>query len=600
MIRQEIIRLIQNSIQGLQKEKRLLKFETPEILVERPEEKMHGDYAVGIALQIAKDVKMNPIKVAEMIKLEAERVCQRTKLNIFEKIEVAQPGFINFFLTKEYLIQQLHKALQEKERYGSSEKGKNKIVVIDYSSPNIAKLFGVGHLRSTIIGQALYNIYKFLGWKVIGDNHLGDWGTQFGKLIYQIRDKGLKGRSQKEKAIFFKDLTIQALERLYVDFHKESQINPKLEEKARNWFKKLEQGDKETKEIWQVCCNISLKEFDKIYALLGIKIDYCLGESFYQDKMKPIIEDAAKKGISRKSQGALVIPLPGSKIPFMLLKSDGATTYGTRDLAAIKYRMKKWKPNLIIYEVGADQKTYFEQLFKTAEILNYGKKEQFIHIAHGLTRRKHGKFSTRKGQTIHLEGVIKEAIEKAGQIIERSETSRGLSKQEKKKVAMAVGIGAIKYNDLSQHYSRDIIFDWNKILNLKGNSAPYIQYTFARCRSVLKKTKAEGDETLLYLANLVIKKKSDRDFNREESELLRMICKFPEIIEEAAVKFSPNLICNFAFDLAKEYNLFYNLHQIIKAETKEKRIFRLALTCAVAQTLKNALSLLGIFAPEKM
>jgi arginyl-tRNA synthetase len=578
MIRGEIKKLIENSIKVLQKERVFPEFAIPEIVIEHPEEKIHGDYATNVAMVIAKIVKKDPMEIAnilsEKLKVKSEK--------LFEKIEVAAPGFINFFISATFFIDELKRILKEKDRYGSSEIGKGKTVVIDYSSPNIAKPFGIGHLRSTINGQALYNIYKFLYWECIGDNHLGDWGTQFGKLIVAIKRWG-------EKEI--KDYSIEDLEKLYVKFHQEAELNPQLEEEARSWFKKLEGGDKEAKKIWKICIDISLKEFERIYKLLGVKIDYALGESFYEGMLKEIIDEAKEKKVAIESQGALIIQYPNNELPpTIVLKSDGATTYLTRDLATVKYRLKKWKPNLIIYEVGADQTLHFKQLFRAIALLGWVKKEKLFHVAHGLIRLKEGKFSTRKGLTIHLEEVLKEAISKAEEIIEKSETGRGLLEKERKKIAKMVGIGAVKYNDLSQHHSGDIIFDWGKILNLKGNSGPYLQYTFARCQSVLRKAKLKIEPGKIKIA----------DFNLEEENLLRTIYKFPEVVEEAAEKFSPNLVCNFAFDLTQKYNLFYDLHPIIKAETGELKIFRLALTSVVARVLKNSLSLLGISTPERM
>jgi len=596
VIREEIAKLVLKAILKAQKEKQLGKFKIPEIRAEHPEEKSHGDYSTNIAMVIAQIIKKDPTEIGENIRFQL----LGTKSELFEKIEVAKPGFINFFLPKEFFIEEIKRIIKEKDRYGSGRAGNGKTVVVDYSSPNIAKPFGIGHLRSTIIGQAIYNIYKFLGWQCVGDNHLGDWGTQFGKLIVAIKKWGGKKN---------KDFSIGNLERLYVKFHREAEKNSELEKEGRVWFKKLEQGDREAKKVWKLCVDVSLKEFDKIYKLLGIKIDYALGESFYQGMLKEIIKEAIKKEIASKSEGALIIKYPKDKLPpAMLLKSDGATTYLTRDLATIKYRMSHWKPGLIIYEVGVDQALHFQQLFLATELLGWIKKEKFFHVAHGLIRFKYGKFSTRKGITVHLEGVLRGAIERARKIIDRasegsegeeesetlfakkSETGRGLSVKEKKEIAQTVGIGAVKYNDLSQHYSKDIIFDWNKILNLKGNSAPFLQYTFVRCQSVLEKARLKIDSRKIKIIN----------FNLEEENILRTIYKFPEVVKEAAEKFSPNLICNFTFDLAQKYNLFYDLHPIIKAETEELKIFRLAITLAVAQVLKNSLSLLGISLPQKM
>ena len=575
MIYQKITELIEKTIKELQREKIFPEFNLPEIIIEHPEEKKHGDYSTNIAIKIAKQIKMNPMEIAEIIgsKIKSQ------KSKIFDKIETEKPGFINFFLSKEYFINELNRILIEKDKYGSSKIGKGKIVVIDYSSPNIAKSFGIGHLRSTIIGQAIYNIYKFLSWKCIGDNHLGDWGTQFGKLIVAIRQ-------WNEKKL--KDLTICELETLYVKFHQEAEKKPELLEQARQEFKKLEQGDKENKRIWQLCVSISLKEFDKIYKILGVKIDYNLGESFYQDKMGKVIEDAQKRGIAEKSQGALIISLPEIKTPLMLLKSDGATTYATRDLATIKYRIEKWNPDLIVYEVGSDQSFYLKQFFEAVKLLNWKKDLQLIHVAHGLVRWQHGKFSTRRGDTIHLEKILKEAVIRAKEIIEKSEIIKDFSPKEKEKIAKIVGIGAIKYNDLSRHHSQDIIFDWENILSLKGNSGPYLQYTIVRCQSILDKTKKRKFEIKI------------TEFNQEEELILRTLYKFPEIVQNAANGFSPNLICNFVFNLAQQYNLFYEKHPILTVEINEVKEFRLALTAGVKQILENSLTLLGISIPEKM
>ena len=604
MVKQEIAKFIEKSIKKLQKQKKLPFFKIPKILVESPEEKSHGDYAANIALIIAKEVKRNPLEIAEVIKSKIQMPnvksnpkskCQKG-FQIIEKVEVVEPGFINFFLTKEFFLNKLKQILKEKGRYGSSSAGKGKTMVIDYSSPNIAKAFGVGHLRSTIIGQALYNIYKFSGWKCIGNNHLGDWGTQYGKLTYQILKYKLEVKTEIEKTEILKSFTIEKLEELYVKFHKEAEKNPKMEEEARAWFKKLEQGDKEAKKIWQACVDISLKEFERTYKLLGVKIDYCLGESFYQDKSEEVINEAIKKKITLKSQGALIIKYPKDELPpSMLLKSNKTTTYLTRDLAAIKYRFKKWAPDLFIYEVGVDQILHLKQLFWAVELLGWAKRGQFVNVAHGLVRWKHGKFSTRRGETIHLEEILEQAIARAGEIIRKSETSKKLSQKEKEKIAVMVGIGAVKYNDLSQHYNKDIVFDWDKVLNLKGNSGPYLQYTITRCQSVLKKsprTVLDQKKTRTVLDQFELEK--------EEEDILRTIYKFPEVVQNAAEKFSPNLICNFAFDLAQKYNLFYNFCPIIKAKTLERKEFRLALTYATSQILKNCLKLLGISIPEKM
>ena len=568
------------------------------IYVEYPEIEGHGDYSSNIAMQIATRAKE---RESERVKGKnskeiAEEIAKKLQENegltrIVEKIEVAEPGFINFWIKKEVLMKEAGRVTDEGERHGSSDLGKGKTILVEYSSPNIAKYFGIGHLRSTVIGQALYNIYKFLGYKVIGDNHLGDWGTQFGMIIAQVVRKKLDPTK----------LSIKDYESLYVKFNKEADKKPKLLDEAREWFQKLEKGDKTARDVWKKAVDTSSKEFNRIYKKLGVGIDSTFGESFYEDKVPSVVEEVRKKGLSKKSEGAEIVELPSTNSeqalpPAMLLKSDGATTYYTRDLATVKYRIDKWRPDFIIYEVGADQILHFKQVFRTSMMMNWNEDTDLVHVAHGLIRFKHGKMSTRKGKTVKLEEVLDEAVGRAKKIIEKSETSRGLSKSEKEKVATAVGIGAIKYFDLSHHYSSDIIFDWEKMFLLEGNSAPYLQYTFARTQSVLAKSKRVKEW----------ESKSDLRVNEEEMMLLRSFPRFSEIICDAAKNYSPNLLCNYLFDLAQKYNAFYNKHRILDVKSKRAgeresvREFRVVLTAATGQILKNGLELLGIGAPEKI
>jgi arginyl-tRNA synthetase len=549
MNKAELSEIIKEKILKAQKQGELPLFKFKEVMVDFPESIEYGDYTTNLAFLSGKE----PMKIAEVLV-----GCLKEENKFFKKIEAAKPGFINFWLKDEFLIKDLKEALEEGKDYGSQKI--NKTMVIDYSAPNIAKPFGIGHLRSTIIGQAIYNIYDFLGWKCIGDSHLGDWGTQFGKLIVAIKKWWKKD---------LKELTINDLESLYVKFH--AQETPDLTKQAREWFKRLEQKDKQAKKIWQFCVDISLKEFSRVYNLLGVKIDYALGESFYHDKTDLVIKRAKKLGLTKKSRGALIIPLKGIKNPVMLLKSDGTTTYETRDLATSQYRKDKWKPDLIIYEVGADQKDYFEKVFKASILLGYGREDQYVHVAHGLIRWKDRKFSTRKGDTIKLEKVLNEAIKKAKQINRNPE------------IAKKVGIGAVKYNDLSKHYSKDIVFDLKQMITLKGNSGPYIQYTAVRCKNVLEKAKKIDFKV--------------QDLATEERKLLGQLRKFPEIVDKAARSFSPNLIANFCFQLAKDYNLFYEQYPIL---ISDKKAFRLAITKAVYQILENSLNLLGIEIPDRM
>jgi len=548
-----------------------------EVNLEFPGDDKFGDFTTNAAMVLAKKDSKNPRELAEEIveKLKADKELAK----IVDKVEVAGPGFINFWLTKLSLINELEKIEKEKEKYGSSTLGKGKTVVIDYSSPNIAKPFGIGHLRSTIIGQALYNLYDYIGFEVVGDNHLGDWGTQFGKLLYMIDVENVK------------EFDIAKLEELYVKFHKLAENDPTLEEKARQWFKKLEEGDELARSIWKKCIEVSTTEFDKIYGLLGVKIDFAFGESYYLSEMKQMMADSGiKKHLTKGEDGALIIDLSkeGIETPLMYLKSDGGTTYATRDLATIKFRVRKWNPDIIIYEVGAEQSFYFKQLFAAARLLGLVKESvQFVHTAHGLYLAPDGKkFSTRKGKTIKLEEVLDEAIARAGEL------QKGDGKPASAiTTARQVGIGAIKYFDLMHSVQSNVVFEWEKIMNMEGNSGPYLQYTVARCNSVLNKS----NNSINQLAN---KLENDKwKMENEEELVLRTLIKFPETISASAITYSPNLLCNYLYDLAQKFNSFYNSDKIIGSENEG---FRLALTFAVGQVLKNGLKLLGIETPERM
>lgn len=553
--------------------------------LEHPAQEAHGDYSTNAAMVLAKRLKAEPLDIANSLK---EFLVAWLPSDLVTKVEVVSPGFINFWLKEKVLLQEVSEVIKKGEDYGRSDKGKGKTVVIDYSAPNIAKRFGIGHLRSTTIGQALYNLYGFLGYKTIGDNHLGDWGTQFGTLLYQVKNKKLN----------VKDLSIDDLEGLYVEFHQEAEKNPKLMDEARAWFKKLEEGDSEARRVWKTVVDVSMREFSRVYDLLGVKIDYAYGESFYEDKMPVVIAEVRKKGLSKKSVGAEIIEFSDLP-PAILVKSDGGTTYFTRDLATIRFRVESWDPQIYIYEVGADQKLHFRQVFEAAKLLGWMKGRELIHVAHGLIRFEHGKMSTRRGQTVKLEDVLGEAIKKAQKIMDESKThlrrgfggqaGRGLSDKEKEEVARAVGIGAIKYFDLSHHPLSDIIFDWEKIFVLEGNSAPYLQYTCARAMSVLQK--ARTDKPLAV---------SRQPLASEELPLLRFIYRFPEVVEEAARTYSPNLVCSYLFELAQRFNSFYAKVPIIKAESKEMKQLRLALTAATGQIIKNGLTLLGIEVPKRL
>ncbi len=542
-----------------------IKFDIEDVSLEHPSAEEHGDYSTSVALQLAKKLNLKPREIAEKIVRVLKNQAPLNLSNgikVWDKVEVAGPGFINFWLAKEKLIGELDFINKLGTDYGRGLWGAGKTMVIDYSAPNIAKRFGIGHLRSTIIGQALYNLYHFSGFKTIGDNHLGDWGTQFGKLIYMII------------ATQTTDLSIDNLEKLYVDFHRLVEQDPSLEDEARECFKKLEEGDSDTRNLWLKCIAISNEEFARIYELLGVHIDNAYGESTYEAKMLEVIGEAKATGVARQSQGAWIIEVPESKAPLILVKSDGATTYATRDLATLKFRKERWNPDLVIYEVGGEQALHFVQVFSAARMLGYvGKNTELIHTKHGLYRWAHGKMKTREGTTIKLESILDEAIKRAAKLGNR-ETAR------------AVGIGAIKYFDLSHNVSGDIIFDWEKMFSLQGDSGPYIQYTYARALSVLNKA---GQTTDYQLQSV--------DLEPQELTILRYLYRFPEVVELAAKQFAPNLLCTYLFELAKRYNSFYAEVPILGTDQEN---FRLRLTRATSVIIKNGLNLLGIEVLERM
>lgn len=548
-----------------------------EIKIEHPADAKFGDLSTNIAMIMAKKEKKNPMELAKTIKEELEITIN--PINFIHKVEIAGAGFINFYLSEEFLIKQAEKLnyqIELKNEIGKKENGKT--VVIDYSAPNIAKPFGIGHLRSTNIGQAIYNLYKFLGWNTIGDNHIGDWGTQYGKLVAAIKMWGEKKLD---------DMTVEDLEKLYVRFHREAENNEKLNDEGREWFSKLEKGDKEAREIWQKCTEISFREFDKVYNLLGVKIDYVHGEAFYQNMLSEVTSEIINKGITKESEGAKIIEFPNMP-PAMLLKSNGTTTYFTRDMATIKYRMEEWKPELIIYEVGVDQDLHFRQVFAAAEMMGWKPKEGFVHVAHGLIRWKSGKFSTRKGDTIHLADVIDKAIEKATEIANKSLIGKDLPEEEKEEMIKAVAIGAIKFNDLSSDPRKDVIFDWDQVMSLEGDSGPYLQYTYARCMSVLRKSKIKEQKNI----DLV-----PESFNDEEKALLKEFYKFEEKIIEAANRFSPAVLAEYLLNVSRKYNEFYGKHRIIDQKEEDFRIF---LSKTTSSVLEMGLDILGIKTIERM
>ncbi|MEO0073182.1 MAG: arginine--tRNA ligase [candidate division WOR-3 bacterium] len=468
--------------------------------------------------------------------------------------------------------------------YGSCQVGSGKTVVIDYSSPNIAKPFSVGHLRSTIIGQSLYNILGWLGYRVIGDNHLGDWGTQFGKLLCAFHRWGNADRLRQNP-------TGHLLE-LYVRFHNEAKTDPALESCGREWFRKLETGDQQARSLWQHFVQLSLAEFNRIYELLGVRFDSVLGESFYEDRLSGVVERALNRGVAkveRLQEGETVlIPLEraGISSPLLLRKSDGTSLYATREIATAEYRIEKWHPEMIIYVVGSEQELYFRQFSAALKLL--GIDVPCIHVSFGLVRLPDGSMSTREGRVILLEDVIQEAIRRAEAVV----TDRSLPETEKREIARKVGIGAIKYADLSQNRLKEVVFDWNKMLRLDGDSAPYLMYAYTRARSIIRKAATSPKINTKPSFHMLV--------SPAEQHLLKHIARFPDAVLAAGTLFEPCRIANRLYRIAKDFSVFYDTVPVLKAETNEVRAARLYLVEMTSTVLKTGLALLGIETSERM
>jgi arginyl-tRNA synthetase len=542
-----------------------------------------GHYATNAALKVAGKLGVAPREAAIDL---AEKIKKTDQGRLFEKIEVAGPGFINFWLSKGAIQEAFRGIKKAGSKWGkgdnlqlATKNLKRRTIVVDYSHPNIAKPMSVAHMRSTIIGAALVNIFKFAGWKTIGDNHLGDWGKQFGVLIAAYKEKTISN-----KQLTIRNTTIEDLLKLYVDYTARMKADSVLEDVARLEVKKLQEGNRENIKIWKSFYKVSLEEFKKIYKIFGVTFDYYLGESFYQPELKNIVEDALGRGVAKRSEGAVIIPLDPLP-PFVIQKSDEAFLYSTTDLAAIKYRVTKFKPEIILYVVDNGQSLHFEQLFASVEKLGYVGNEKLVHAKFGLILGEDmKKLSTRAGKHISLEGVIGEAIEKARAIVE--EKRKDLTGKEKEKIARAIGIAALKYNDLSQNRQSDIAFRWEKMLNFEGNSAPYLMYTYARLKSILRKEKPKKFEPKFL--------ESSADAN-----LVLKLLQFPDVIRRVTETYFPHLLADYLYDLAKEANHFYHSEPVLKAEADVKNI-RLHLVAAVAGVLKTGLGILGIDSPEQM
>ncbi len=535
-------------------------------IVSPPNSEM-GDYALP-CFRFAKVLKKSPASIAEELKSSYVTDGVVTEVG-------AVNGYLNFKINKSGLSDEvLNKILTLKDKYGSSETGKGKTVCIDYSSVNIAKPFHIGHLSTTVLGGALYKIYGFLGYNVVGINHLGDYGTQFGKLICAYKHWG--NAEEVEKG------GIHAINDLYVRFNNEA--DDTMESEAREYFRLIESGDEEANGIFEWFKSLTLKYVQGIYEKLGIKFDSYAGERFYTDKMQCVIDELREKDLLKESDGAQIVDLEKYGMPpCLILRSDGASLYATRDLAAAYYRKKTYDFHKCLYVVAYQQNLHFQQIFKVLELMGNDWAKDLVHVAYGMVSLEDGAMSTRKGKVVWLEDVINKCIEKAYKIIE--EKNPGLD--DKENIAEKVGVGAVIFGALYNNKIKDIVFSYDKVLSFEGETSVYVQYTCARANSVLNKS---GEE---------IRVPSGYEPNTTETEVVKQLADFPQTLNESAEKYEPSYIARYAVELAQKYNKFYIENKILTAEGDSK-YFRLALTKAVLQTLKNALSLLGIGVPEKM
>lgn len=549
-----------------------------ETYIETPKDTKNGDYSFP-CFRLAKELKKAPPVIANEIK---EKLKQELKENNeIEKIEVVG-GYLNFFVNRSILAQEVLEEVSKSEEYGKTEMGKEKNIVIDYSAPNIAKPFHIGHLRSTVIGGALYNIYKYLGYNVTGVNHLGDYGTQFGKLIEGYKLWGEEYNIEEDP--------INELTKIYIRINEACKQDEQILENCRNNFKKLEDGDPYCVEIWKKFRELSLKEFQKVYDLLGSKFDSWNGESFYSDKMPEIIDILNKSGKLVESQGAKIIDLEdkGINTPCIIEKTNGSTTYATRDLAAIMYRARTYDFDKALYVTSYEQTLHFKQVFEVAKLLGLDEKytKGLEHVSFGMVLLPTGKMSTREGNVVKLEELLNEAISRAKEIIEQKNPEL----ENKEEVAKKVGIGAVIFNDLSGARIKDEIFDWDTILNFQGETGPYIQYTYVRTKSVLEKAGYMPKFEDVKIENLL---------DEYSLEILKLIYNFEDTLIQVTEKNEPSILSRYLIDLAKAYSSFYNENKII-VDDKDVQNARVYLTYATGKVLKQGAELLGMQMPEKM
>lgn len=546
-------------------------------MLEIPADSKMGDYAFP-CFKLAKVLRKAPPMIAKGIaeKLQGNEV--------FEKVEHVN-AYINMFLSRKVFMKELLTGVaSEKERYGSSDMGKNRKVIVEFSSPNIAKPFHIGHIRSTVIGNSIYKIYDFLGYDTVRINHLGDYGTQFGKMIVSYRRWGNEEDVTKEP--------IKTLLGYYVKFHEESEKDPSLEEEARAVFTKLEKGEPEEIRLWQWFRDESLKEFNRVYQLLGIEFDSYAGESFYSDKMDRILNMLQDKNLLVESEGAKIVELEEYNMsPALIMKKDGSTLYITRDITAAVYRKEHYDFYKNLYIVASQQNLHFQQWIKIIELLGFDWAKDCVHIPFGLVSLEEGTMSTRHGRVVFLEEVLTRAINQTKEII----LEKNVNTDNLDETARQVGIGAVIFQELSNNRIKDYVFSWEKVLNFEGETGPYVQYTHARAASVLRNG---GDSTNQVIAAA---NEANMDYIQGDSayELAKLIYRFPEAVVDAGEKYEPSIVTRHIVDIAQGFNKFYHDEHILVNQEEEKKA-KLLLSYAAKQTIHNGLKLLGMEAPERM
>lgn len=534
-----------------------------------------GDYALP-CFKFAKALRKSPVMIAEDLRTSIMSDVTLMSDKVISEVSAVN-GYLNFKINKDGFVRAtLDKIMSEKDAFGSSAEGAGKTICIDYSSINIAKPFHIGHLSTTVLGGALYRIFNFLGYKAVGINHLGDYGTQFGKLISAYKRWGDKETIEKGG--------IRALNELYVKFHQEAEMHPEYDDEARAYFKKIEQGDEECQALFHWFKELTLKDVQKIYDMLDIHFDSYAGESFYSDKMQPVVDELREKSLLIESRGAQVVDLEEYGMsPCIILKSDGSSLYATRDMAAAMYRKNTYDFDKCLYVVAYQQNLHFKQFFKVLELMGKEWSKDLVHVAYGMVSLEEGTMSTRKGNVVFLEDVIKKCIEKAYTIL----VEKNPDLENKEDVAQKVGVGAVIFGALYNSKIKDIVFSYDKVLNFDGETSVYVQYTCARANSVIQK-------------GGVVTEYEIPELTAEEIELVKALATFPETVKAAAEKYEPSYIARFAVDVSQKFNKFYFNCKILAAEDEKTKAFRLALTNATLQTLKNAFALLGIGIPDKM